>query len=55
MAKQSQKQAAQSESYSYTQSSSVGFSGIGRLATMTTSTQHQLTEGYMKEAEQACR
>lgn len=55
MAKQSQKQAAQSESYSYTQSSSVGFSGIGRLATMTTSAQHQLTEGYTKEAEQACR
>lgn len=55
VAKQSQKQAAQSESYSYTQSSSVGFSGIGRLATMTTSAQHQLTEGYMKEAEQACR
>ncbi|XP_042739233.1 uncharacterized protein C1orf167 homolog [Lagopus leucura] len=53
--KQSQKQAAQSESYSCTQSSSVGFSGIGRLATMTTSAQHQLTEGYMKEAEQACR
>lgn len=55
VAKQSQKQAAQSESYSYTQSSSVDFSGIGRLATMTTSAQHQLTEGYMKEAEQACR
>lgn len=53
--KQSQKQAAQSESYSCTQSSSVGFSGIGRLATMTTSAQHQLMEGYVKEAEQACR
>ncbi|XP_021273332.1 uncharacterized protein C1orf167 homolog isoform X2 [Numida meleagris] len=55
VAKRSQKQAAQSESCTYTQSSSVGFSGIGRLATMTTSAQHQLTAGYMKEAEQACR
>lgn len=37
------------------QSSSVGFFGVGRLAAMTTSAQHQLTVGYSKEAEQACR
>ncbi|XP_068270821.1 uncharacterized protein C1orf167 homolog isoform X2 [Nyctibius grandis] len=55
VAKRSKKQAPQREPYSYTQSSSVGFIGVGRLATMTTSAQHQLTEGYSKEAEQACR
>ncbi|GAB0198767.1 chloride transport protein 6 [Grus japonensis] len=53
--KQSKKQAPQPEPHSYTQSSSVGFFGVGRLATMTTSAQHQLTVGYSKEAEQACR
>ncbi|KAM6240964.1 uncharacterized protein C1orf167 homolog [Porphyrio hochstetteri] len=53
--KQSEKQAPQPDPYSYTQSSSVGFSGVGRLAAMTTSAQHQLTAGYSKEAEQACR
>ncbi|XP_050765618.1 uncharacterized protein C1orf167 homolog [Gymnogyps californianus] len=55
VAKRSKKQALQPEPYSYTQSSSVGFFGVGRLATMTTSAQHQLTVGYSKEAEQACR
>ncbi|XP_075376810.1 uncharacterized protein C1orf167 homolog isoform X2 [Mycteria americana] len=55
VAKWSKKQAPQPEPYSYTQSSSVGFFGVGRLATMTTSAQHQLTVGYSKEAEQACR
>lgn len=55
MAKRSKKQDPQPESYSYTQSSSMGFSGVGRLATMTTSAQHQLTGGYSKEVEQACR
>ncbi|XP_055560355.1 uncharacterized protein C1orf167 homolog isoform X1 [Falco cherrug] len=53
--KQSKKQALQPEPYSYTPSSSVGCFGVGRLATMTTSAQHQLTVGYSKEAEQACR
>ncbi|OPJ86172.1 hypothetical protein AV530_011340 [Patagioenas fasciata monilis] len=55
VAKRSKKQDPQPESYSYTQSSSVGSSGAGRLAAMTTSAQHQLTGGYSKEAEQACR
>ncbi|XP_067167218.1 uncharacterized protein C1orf167 homolog isoform X2 [Apteryx mantelli] len=55
VAKQSKKQTLQPEPYSYAQSSSVVFSGVGRLATMTTSAQHQLTVGYLKEAEQACR
>ncbi|XP_030363506.1 uncharacterized protein C1orf167 homolog isoform X4 [Strigops habroptila] len=54
VAKESKKQAPQPELYS-THSSSVGGFGVGRLATMTTSAQHQLTEGYSKEAEQACR
>ncbi|XP_075028605.1 uncharacterized protein C1orf167 homolog isoform X2 [Calonectris borealis] len=55
VAKRSKKQARQPEPYSYTQSSSVGFFGVGRLATMTTSAQHQLTVGYSKEAEETCR
>lgn len=55
VAKQSKKEALQSEPYSYTQSSSAGIFGVGRLATMTTSAQHQLTTGYSKEAEQARR
>ncbi|XP_035757743.1 uncharacterized protein C1orf167 homolog [Egretta garzetta] len=55
VAKRSKKQAPQPEPISYTQSSSVGFFGVGRLATMTTSAQHQLTVGYSKDAEQACR
>lgn len=54
MAKESKKQAPQPELYS-THSSSAGGLGVGRLATMTTSAEHQLTEGYSKEAEQACR
>ncbi|XP_061203994.1 uncharacterized protein C1orf167 homolog isoform X2 [Neopsephotus bourkii] len=54
VAKESKKQAPQPELYS-TRSSSVGGFGVGRLATMTTSAEHQLTEGYSKEAEQACR
>ncbi|XP_029875115.2 chloride transport protein 6 isoform X2 [Aquila chrysaetos chrysaetos] len=53
--KRSKKQSLQPEPYSHTQSSSVGFFGVGRLAAMTTSAQHQLTVGYSKEAEQACR
>ncbi|XP_062449491.1 uncharacterized protein C1orf167 homolog [Rhea pennata] len=48
-------QTLQPEPYSYAQRSSVGFVGVGRLATMTTSAQHQLTVGCLKEAEQACR
>ncbi|XP_068014545.1 uncharacterized protein C1orf167 homolog [Melanerpes formicivorus] len=55
VAKRSRKQAMKPELCSHTQSSSVGSFGVGRLATMTTSAQHQLTEGYSKEAEQACR
>ncbi|KAL2296568.1 hypothetical protein Nmel_015887 [Mimus melanotis] len=55
VAKQSKKEALQPEPYSYTQSSSVGISGVGRLATMTTSAQHHLATGYSKEVEQACR
>lgn len=55
MAKRSKKEAPPPEPYSYTRSSSVGFFGVGRLATMTTSAQHQLTVGYSKEAELACR
>ncbi|XP_005057760.1 PREDICTED: uncharacterized protein C1orf167 homolog [Ficedula albicollis] len=55
VAKQSKKEALQPEPYSYTQSSSAGIFGIGRLATMTTSAQHQLATGYSKEVEQACR
>ncbi|XP_014796819.1 PREDICTED: uncharacterized protein C1orf167 homolog isoform X2 [Calidris pugnax] len=53
--KQSKNQPLLPEPYSCTQSSSVGFFGVGRLATMTTSAQQQLTVGYSKEAEQACR
>ncbi|XP_049652456.1 uncharacterized protein C1orf167 homolog isoform X1 [Accipiter gentilis] len=53
--KWSKKRSLQPEPYSHTQSSSVGFFGVGRLAAMTTSAQHQLTVGYSKEAEQACR
>ncbi|XP_053941788.1 uncharacterized protein C1orf167 homolog isoform X2 [Cuculus canorus] len=52
--KRSKKQALKPEPYSYTRSSSVGCFGVGRLATMTTSAQ-QLTVGYSKEVEQACR
>ncbi|XP_047923662.2 uncharacterized protein C1orf167 homolog isoform X2 [Anser cygnoides] len=55
VAKRGKKQAPQPAPYSYTQSSSVGLSGLGRLATMTTSARHQLTAAYLKEAEQACR
>ncbi|XP_035200342.1 uncharacterized protein C1orf167 homolog [Oxyura jamaicensis] len=55
VAQRGKKQAPQPAPYSYTQCSSVGFSGLGRLATMTTSAQHQLTATYLKEAEQACR
>ncbi|XP_054147825.1 uncharacterized protein C1orf167-like [Melozone crissalis] len=55
MAKQSQKKALQPEPYSYTQSSSVGIFGVGRLATMTTPAQHQLPAGYSKEVKQAHR
>ncbi|RMB91721.1 hypothetical protein DUI87_31951 [Hirundo rustica rustica] len=55
VAKQSKKEALQPEPYSYTQSSSAGIFGVGKLATMTTSAQHQLATGYSKEAEQACR
>ncbi|XP_036252336.1 uncharacterized protein C1orf167 homolog isoform X2 [Molothrus ater] len=55
MAKQSKKEALQPEPYSYTQSSSAGIFGGGRLATMTTSAQHQLPTGYSKEVEQAHR
>lgn len=55
VAKRSKKQAPQPDPYSHTQSSPVGFFEVGRLATMTTSAQHQLTAGYSKEAEQACR
>ncbi|XP_026718371.1 uncharacterized protein C1orf167 homolog isoform X2 [Athene cunicularia] len=55
VAKWSKKQASQPKPYSCTQSSSVGFLGVGRLATMTTSAQHQFTVGYSKEAEQARR
>nr|XP_026652692.1 uncharacterized protein C1orf167-like [Zonotrichia albicollis] len=55
MAKQSQKKALQPEPYSYTQSSSVGSFGVGRLATMTAPAQHQLPAGYSKEVEQAHR
>ncbi|XP_064381686.1 uncharacterized protein C1orf167 homolog isoform X1 [Dromaius novaehollandiae] len=55
VAKQSKRQTLQPEPYSHAQSSSVGFFGVGRLATMTTSAQHQLTVGCLKEAEQACR
>lgn len=55
MAKQSKKEALQPEPYSYTQSSSAGSFGVGRLATMTTSAQHQLAAGYSKEVEQAHR
>uniref|UniRef100_A0A8C8B4N4 Uncharacterized protein n=1 Tax=Otus sunia TaxID=257818 RepID=A0A8C8B4N4_9STRI len=54
-AKWSKKQALQPEPYPHTQSSSVGFLRVGRLATMTTSAQHQFTVGYSKEAEQARR
>ncbi|XP_062459836.1 uncharacterized protein C1orf167 homolog [Pezoporus occidentalis] len=54
VAKESKKQAPQPELYS-THSSSVGGFEVGRLATMTTSAEHQLTEGYSKTAEQACR
>ncbi|XP_072773571.1 uncharacterized protein C1orf167 homolog isoform X2 [Taeniopygia guttata] len=53
--KQSKKEALQPEPYSYTQSSSAGSFGVGRLATMTTSAQHQLVAGYSKEVEQAHR
>ncbi|XP_064253055.1 uncharacterized protein C1orf167 homolog isoform X2 [Passer domesticus] len=55
MAKQSKKEALQPEPYSSTQSSSAGIFGVGRLATMTTSAQHQLATGYSKEMEQAHR
>ncbi|XP_030918202.1 uncharacterized protein C1orf167 homolog [Geospiza fortis] len=55
MAKQSKKEALQPEPYSYTQSSSAGIFGVGRLATMTTSAQHELATGYSKEVEQAHR
>ncbi|KAM4758614.1 uncharacterized protein C1orf167 homolog [Cyanocitta cristata] len=55
VAKQSKKEALQPEPYSCTQSSSAGIFGLGRLATMTTSARHQLTTGYSKEADQACR
>ncbi|XP_058279345.1 uncharacterized protein C1orf167 homolog [Hirundo rustica] len=55
VAKQSKKEALQPEPYSYTQSSSAGIFGVRKLATMTTSAQHQLATGYSKEAEQACR
>lgn len=55
MTKQSKKRSLQPEPYSHTHSTPVGFSGVGRLAAMTTSAQHQLTVGYSKEAEQACR
>ncbi|XP_050838264.1 uncharacterized protein C1orf167 homolog isoform X3 [Serinus canaria] len=55
MAKQSQKKALQPEPYSYTQSLSAGIFGVGRLATMTTSAQHQPATGYSKEVEQAYR
>ncbi|XP_017935032.2 uncharacterized protein C1orf167 homolog isoform X2 [Manacus vitellinus] len=55
VAKRSKKEALRPEPYSYTQSSSAGGFGVGRLATMTTSAQHQLTTGYSKEAEQARR
>ncbi|KAM7030467.1 uncharacterized protein C1orf167 homolog isoform 4-T5 [Acridotheres tristis] len=49
VAKQSKKKALKPEPYSYTQS------GVGRLATMTTSAQQQLATGYSKEVEHACR
>ncbi|XP_038015425.1 uncharacterized protein C1orf167 homolog isoform X2 [Motacilla alba alba] len=55
MAKQSKKEALQPDPYSYSQSSSAGTFGIGRLATMTTSAQHQLTTEYSKEVERAHR
>ncbi|KAM6371535.1 uncharacterized protein C1orf167 homolog isoform 2-T2 [Pluvialis apricaria] len=55
VAKRSKKQAQPPEPYSFTRSSSVGFFGVGRLATMTTSAQHQFTVGYSKEAELDCR
>ncbi|XP_053853545.1 uncharacterized protein C1orf167 homolog isoform X4 [Vidua macroura] len=55
MAKQSKKEALQPEPYSYTQSSSAGIFAVGRLATMTSSAQHQLGTGYAKEVEQAHR
>lgn len=55
VAKRIRKQPLRPELCSYTQSSSVGSFGVGRLAAMTTSAQHQLTEGYSKEVEQACR
>ncbi|XP_032863722.2 uncharacterized protein C1orf167 homolog isoform X2 [Tyto alba] len=55
VAKWNKKQAPQPEPYSYIQSSSVRFFGVGRLAAMTTSAQHQLTVGYSKEAEKAHR
>lgn len=55
MARQKMKEALQPEPYSYTQSPSAGIFGVGRLAAMTTSAQHQLATGYSKEVEQACR
>ncbi|XP_053818729.1 uncharacterized protein C1orf167 homolog isoform X4 [Vidua chalybeata] len=55
MAKQSKKEALHPEPYSYTQSSSAGIFAVGRLATMTSSAQHQLGTGYAKEVEQAHR
>ncbi|XP_066190431.1 uncharacterized protein C1orf167 homolog isoform X2 [Sylvia atricapilla] len=55
VAKQRRKEALQLEPCSYTQSSPVGIFGVGKLATMTTSAQHQLATGYSKEAEQAYR
>uniref|UniRef100_A0A8B9U002 Uncharacterized protein n=1 Tax=Anas zonorhyncha TaxID=75864 RepID=A0A8B9U002_9AVES len=55
VAQRGKKQAPQPAPYSYTQCSSAGFFGLGRLATMTTSAQHQLTAAYLQEAEQACR
>ncbi|XP_066059368.1 uncharacterized protein C1orf167 homolog isoform X2 [Chamaea fasciata] len=55
VAKQSKKEALQPEPSSYTQSSSAGIFGVGKLATMTSSAQQQLATGYSKEAEQAYR